>query len=241
MAVITQRAADPMHQQHEPEKKGMDPKTQQAIAVVALIFALLVGGGIVYWFLFGSKPTARTVTVDPKQQTVANAGMRMARPPRPANGVEVTGENAWQARSPNATININKGPDGIYQFNYSFAIKPSPDQLQIALARWRIINDAAMAREWNATPEQIAQLKAIKPSGGAQPSQADREAIRVLWNGYMEAVASDAKTTAAKKLTDKLEEVAKASMGPAKAAYADRVEQVKRILTPEQLAKISGK
>ena len=137
MAVITQRAADPMHQQHEPEKKGMDPKTQQAIAVVALIFALLVGGGIVYWFLFGSKPTARTVTVDPKQQTVANAGMRMARPPRPANGVEVTGENAWQARSPNATVNINKGPDGIYQFNYSFAIKPSPDQLQIALARWR--------------------------------------------------------------------------------------------------------
>jgi len=240
MAVITQRAADPMQQQ-EPEKKGMDPKTQQAIAVVALIFALLVGGGIVYWFLFGSKPSARTVTVDPKQQTVVNANMRMARPPRPANGVEPTGENAWQVRSPGGTVNVTKGSGGVYNFVYSFAIKLPADQQQILLARWRMLNDAAMAKEWNATPEQIAQLKAIKPTGGAQPSQADREAIRVLWNGYMEASSADAKTAAAKKLTDKLEEVAKASMAPANAAYADRVEQVKRILTPEQLARIGGK
>jgi Spy/CpxP family protein refolding chaperone len=219
----------------------MDPKTQQAIAVVALIVALIVGGGIVYWFLFGSKPSARTMTVDPKQQTMVNANMRLARPPRPTNGVESTGENAWQVRSPSGTVSVTKGAGGIYNFVYSFAVKLPNDQQQILLARWRMLNDAAMAKEWNATPEQVAQLKAIKPTGGAQPSQADREAVRVLWNGYMEAGAGDAKTAAAKKLTDKLEEVAKSSMEPAKAAYADRVEQVKRILTPEQLAKISGK
>src|SRR5690242_12489182 len=129
MAVITQRAADPM-QQPEPEKKGMDPKTQQAIAVAALIVALIVGGGIVYWFLFGSKPSARTVTVDPKQQTMVNAG-RMARPPRPTNGVESTGDNAWQVRSPSGTVNVTKDGSGPYNFVYSFSIKLPADQQQV--------------------------------------------------------------------------------------------------------------
>jgi Spy/CpxP family protein refolding chaperone len=102
-----------------------------------------------------------------------------------------------------------------------------------------MMTDAAMAKEWGVTPEQNEKLKTVRGGSGLNPSNAERAAMEQLWMGYAGAASDSARGDAQKKITDKLEEIAKANVDAAKKAYAERVEQVKSILTSEQVAKIT--
>ena len=101
------RSATPINLTPPPPEKptGMSPGTRQAIAIVALVLCLLVGVGIIYWFLHG--PTQRTLTVDPKEQTDVN-GRQMARiqPRRPPQAVVKDDDTTWTVTSHDGRMRV---------------------------------------------------------------------------------------------------------------------------------------
>src|SRR5205823_2418541 len=121
---ITQRPKTPVPT--EPAAKGLTPKQRQAIGVAALAVCLIVGAGIVWWFLFGASPKRRTVTVDPSKQTMALPGgggqMRVMPRPRDMRGVTRVGDGKWFARGDNGGMQISKNGDGTYRMLFQFPI-----------------------------------------------------------------------------------------------------------------------
>ena len=222
----------------------MDPKKQQMIAAGGLLLCLLIGGGIIWFFMFGSSPRHRTVEIDPKTQGMdlgRGGPMYRAAPPRPRNGIIQTGSDTWQVLTPTGGMNVSKDASGSYKIAYFFSagVKPPTDQVALMAARVRIVQDAAMAKEWGVTPEQVEKLKTVRGGSGLNPSAAERAAIEQFWMSYISAATDSARNDAQKKIADKLEEIAKANVDAAKKAYAERVDQVKSILTSEQVAKIT--
>lgn len=226
-----------------PAKTGMDPKTRNLIGVGALVFCLLVGGGIVYWLLF-SGPSHKTIKVTPEQQAAAGATamqrqVQMAR--REVRGVfeqdgewivrGTAGEMRFKSGSPNAAAATFRFPEGL---------KLAPEQVALLAGRYRILHDEAMAKEWQVTPQQLEQLKKLEMGATTiNPPAADRAAIWQIWGEYEKAAAGPAKVTAQQALVAKVDEVARAQFEPARQAYGARIEQISKILTPQQIAQIT--
>jgi hypothetical protein len=214
----------------------MSPQTRQAIGIGGLVLCLLIGGGIVYWFLFGSTPSRREVAVD------ANQPINMRGRQMPTPRVSKTGAKDWAVRGDAGMMRVTQtGSGNDYKFNFGFqtgllGLKQS--QINLIAGRFRILNDAAMAKAWNITPEQLDKLKKIDLGGGGalKPSDPDRAEIRKLWADFQSA--SD-KSEPQKKLVDKLDTIARNNLDASKKTILDRIEQISKILTAEQLEKIS--
>jgi Spy/CpxP family protein refolding chaperone len=223
----------------------MSPKTRTYIGVGALLFCLIVGGGIVWWFLFGSGPKKRTVTVDPAQQTAGLPGgqMRMAPRPRDLKGVNKLSDDTWFVRGDSGAMRVSKAPNGTYDLKFTLpnGLNLSREQIGLLSGRFRILQDPLMAKQWQVTDDQTAKLKAMSIGGGAgmQPSGSDREAIRQLWDGYTKATDGPSKMDAQKKLLEKLDAVAKGNVETARKRYTDQIDQIRQILTPEQVKQIT--
>jgi hypothetical protein len=224
-----------MTQQHVEYKKSatpMSPQTRQAIGIGALVLCLLIGGGIVYWFLFGSTPSRNEVAIDPNQPV----NLRGREMPMPR--VSKTGAKDWAVQGDAGVMRVTQaGKD--YKFNFGFQSRLlglTQPQINLIAGRFRILNDAAMARAWKITPEQLEKLKKIDLGSGAlRPSDQDRAAIRKLWDDFQSA--SD-KGPAQKKLLDKLDTIARSNLEASKKAILERIEQIRQILTAEQVEKI---
>src|SRR5439155_13383993 len=121
LMTITQRPKTPIAA--EPDvPQGLSPKAKQGIAIGALAFCLIVGAGIVWWFLLGSSPKRRSVTVNPAQQTptMLGGGIRYAPQPRNVRGVNRMGDNEWFVRGDSGAMRVSKGSDGSYRFAFTF-------------------------------------------------------------------------------------------------------------------------
>jgi hypothetical protein len=222
--------------------EGMSAKTRTTIAVTALIACLLIGGGIVYWLLFGASPKRRVITVDPKEQAAASrapvANMRMQR--RDGPGITKVDEE-WVVRSTSGEMRLRdkaaSAADPVYRF--PDGLKLPPEQVSLLAGRFRVLHDNAMAAEWKITPQQLEKLSNLQ-IGGAQmaPSAQQRDELFKLWTQYNGATGQ-AKIDAQKKLIDKLEETSKALFDPARQQYTAKLEEIKKILTPEQVQMIT--
>ena len=96
-----------------------------------------------------------------------------------------------------------------------------------------------MAKAWNITPDQLAKLKKIDIGGGGgmlKPSPEDLSQIKQLWDAYQNA--SD-KAAPQQALLAKLDGVAHASLDSTKKMVLDRVDQIRQVLTPQQIEKIT--
>ena len=226
----------------EEPRQGLSPKTRNYIAVGVLAFCLIVGGGIVWFFLWGSTPKRRTVAVDPGKQTVAPPGMRFApQPPRNLKGVNKLGNNQWLIRGDAGSVMVvSRG--GSYEFR---PVPPkelglSREQIALLAGRFRILADPLMAKEWKVTDDQIARLRAIRMGNNASSATAaDAAALRPLWDAYLKASDGPTRMDAQKKLTDKIDGSAKTYADSVKKIYLDRIEQIRQILTPEQIQTIT--
>jgi len=244
---VTQRPKSPIQPAGAPvdyEPKGLSPKARNYIAVGVLAFCLIVGGGIVWFFLFGSSPKRRTVAVSPSQQTVAMPGMRYApQPPRNLKGVNKLGNDRWLIRGDAGSLMVvNKG-GGSYEFQ-PLAPKDlglSTEQIALLAAKFRISADPLMAKEWKVTDDQARRLGIIPMGNVGAQVKADTAALRPLWDEYLKASDGPTRLDAQKKLTDKIDASAKANNDAVKKVYLDRIEQIRQILTPEQLQTITKK
>jgi Spy/CpxP family protein refolding chaperone len=226
-----------------PAKNEMSPKTRTTIAVTALLACLLIGGGIVYWLLFGASPKRRVVTVDPKEQAAANRTpvMNVRQQRRDAPGIMKVDEE-WVVRSTSGEMRLRdkaaSAADPVYRF--PDGLKLPPEQVSLLAGRFRVLHDEAMAQEWKVTPQQLEKLRNLQ-IGGSQmsPSPQQRDELFKLWTQYNGATGGQAKIDAQKKLIDKLEETAKSLFDPARQQYTAKLEEIKKILTPEQVQMIT--
>jgi hypothetical protein len=243
---ITQRPKTPVVET-EPKPKGLSPQARTYIGVGVLALCLLIGGGIVWFFLFGSSPKKRQVTVDPNQQASAlpgGPGIRFTpRQPRDQRGVNKLGDDAWYVRGETGSVRINRNAAaGTYNLNYSLpgGLGLSREQIVLLSGRFRILQDPLMAKDWKVSDDQTAKLKALNIGGTTfRPGASDETAIRQLWDGYLKAGDGPSRVDAQKKLVEKLDTVAKTYQESERKRYGETIDQIKRILTPEQVKAIT--
>ena len=223
--------------------KGMDPKTRTAIAVAGLLACLLVGAGIVYWLLFGSSPKRRVVQVDPAEQAAAsrNPTIRMTPQRRDAPGIVRT-EDEWIVRGTTGEMRMrhNAGAAADPAYRFPDGLKLPPEQVSLLAGRFRILHDEAMAKEWKVTPQQADKLRALQIGGsGMNPTPQQRDELWKLWKQYEGASGGQGKMEAQKKLITRLDDVAKSLFEPARQQYTAKLDEIKKILTPEQVETIT--
>jgi hypothetical protein len=223
-------------------KKGLSPKARQWIGVGGLIACLLIGSGIVYWLLVGASPKRRTVQIDPKEQTnnLAGRGGRVQRP-RNMAGITQRGDKDWVVRSNTGLMVVRKNEAGADTFNFAYpGGLLSGDHSLLAAARFRILQDPAMAKEWKITPEQIEKLKKVDlRADRLRPPDDQRATLRQLWEAYVKAGSDQSKAGAEKTLVEKLDEIARTNREPARLAAVKGIDEIKSILTADQIAAIT--
>jgi Spy/CpxP family protein refolding chaperone len=221
-----------------PAKAAIDPKTRTIIAVTALLACLLIGGGIVYWLLFGSSPKRRVVQVDPAEQaSAARPNIRMAPQRRDVPGVVKT-DDEWIVRGTTGEMRLKDTAASAAEpaFRFPDGMKLPPEQVSLLAGRFRILHDDAMAAEWKVTPQQADKLRALQIGASTMnPSPQQRDELWKLWKQYSSATGGQGKIDAQKKLIEKLDEVSKSLFEPARQQYTAKIDEIKKILTAEQV------
>src|SRR5215210_4616868 len=129
-------------------------------SVAVLVATLLGGAWLLWWFVAGSAPSERTITLSevPRQarrgtrgggDPVASVFSQLA---RTTNGVMVVKPGEWRVKSAgDAVMRVVKQPDG--RFDYSFYFDRNdlvpPDQLALLVFRAEMVSNDDAARAAN--------------------------------------------------------------------------------------------
>ena len=216
------------------------PQAQQWIVIAALAACLLVGGGIVYWFVFGGPSKTRIVKVDPATQKPAARPRQLA-----ANvpGITRIRENDWTARGVAGAVRIKRGGNGALDFDYWFVtgFSPSREQIELISAAQRATRDDAMAADWGITKDQLKQVRKALAISAPKLTSEERAALGEEFQQYLNASEPAARTEAQRKFTAKLDEVVKAKLQPSQEALDQKVRELKQILSADQVNKMTQK
>lgn len=113
------------------------------------------------------------------------------------------------------------------------AVPPAQDGL-LRSAR-RLLLDADLAKQIQLTDEQRNSLRQVDFSFGLKIGDKDRASLESLALEWEQAAPGAAKTSARTKLIDAMKEVGQRSAEPSRVAAQKSIDQVKAILTPQQL------
>jgi Spy/CpxP family protein refolding chaperone len=125
----------------------------------------------------------------------------------------------------------------VYHLRYNRRDLLTQEQRDLALVRFRVMQDQAMATELGVTEDQVAELKKI-PTGAIEMevSDADRSKLIELFKEWQ--TGSD-KSSAEKALVAQLGAVGSSSFENTKAKVAERAAKIMTILKPEQIKKFN--
>lgn len=222
-----------------PRTPKVNPQTQQWVVLAVLGAALLAGAGLVYWFVFDSSPRSRTITVDPATQTPTKRQTYAAVP-----GVTRNGTADWSIRGQVGGVRMKRQNDGKYDMDYWFVsgFSPAMEKPMLIGAAVRATRDDAMAKEWKITPAQqkdirssLAKVTSPKLSGD------DRETITKAFTAYLSANDPSTRMDLQKKLLAQVDEIVKAKIESANAALDQKIQELHRILSSEQIDKMVKK
>ena len=204
-----------------------------------LALCLAACGWFIWWYLFGSLPTTRTVKVDPQQvrQETVRGALRQAANFR---GIRISGNGEWTVYCTAGTILIRKEKND-YRVRpfYYLAMLLTPTERQLAIAHQRLRSDEAMARQVGLTKEQVQQLRKLQPPA-MKLSDADQQNLKTLWIVYVQAGAGAPQQAAEKALLAAYDDVARASLEPSTQAARALIVELKPIITDEMVAKVNG-
>ena len=157
-----------------------------------------------------------------------------ARASKPIGGAS---SGKFDVRSGNAALTVTKKGDADAELDFRWAKQEylSAEQIKILTIVLRLTRDTAMADELNVTPDQLEQLKANRAKAKVELSESDRSRLKALFLAYDAEKEKDAKRKAETKLIKALDAVGAEMEAPAKKLAAERTENAKSILTPEQI------
>jgi len=181
--------------------------------------------------------------VDPSLQT-PGFGRPGALPPgiRRAMGVEKVDAKNWQVRGTAGAVRIARDDKGVYQFNFFYpnGAGISPQDNQLWVARGRALRDQAMAKEWEINADQLAKLKKVDAGNSRlNPTPEQRQAVTTQWETYLKATDGVSRMESERRLVATLDAIANTSQPASKQAAQAAVDQIKQILTPQQIEKMS--
>ena len=128
-----------------------------------------------------------------------------------------------------------RGGDPRYSFRYLKKDLLPQDQKDVLLMKFRIMSDDAVAQHIGLTDDQKQKLGKISTNVSAiELSQADHDKLVSLWQQYNSA--SD-KTGPEKALLAALKDVGNNNLAATKQKAAERVDQIKGILSADQIKK----
>jgi hypothetical protein len=114
-----------------------------------------------------------------------------------------------------------------------------PDDNQVLQARVELVMNTNLATQLQITKEQITKLSAIpiNRGSGLRLDKADRDEIKTLWKAINDAPAGAQKDAATQKFIAQLKIIGDRCIEPTKKMMQNRTEQIKAILTADQLQK----
>lgn len=234
----------------------VQPKTRDIpiwLTGVVLILCIVGGGWLVRWYTREPGTLAVNVPLEDQATIAANAKVRsqLSMPggnPRaqrdgglfsPAvDGVKASGNSgkAWIVRSGDATMYVSQGRNGQFELNPSYITqKLTPEQAQVLMMRRRLMTDTAMREQIQLTAEQLEALRKVEDFRGMVIEPTDRAKLASLFQAWRTAPGDATE----KPLLAALIDVAKRAAGPTQAFDASRVEQVRKIVTPDQVKRFN--
>jgi hypothetical protein len=234
----------------------VQPKTRDIpiwLTGVVLILCIVGGGWLVRWYSRDPGTQAIEVPLEDQAAVAANARVRgqlgmpggNARAQRDAgffaaavDGVKASGTSgkAWIVRSGDATMYVSQGRNGQLDLNPSYVTqKLTPEQAQVLMMRRRLMTDAAMREQIQLTAQQLESLRKVEDFRGMVIEPTDRAKLTSLFQAWRTSPGDATE----KPLVAALAEVAKRAAGPTQAFDASRVEQVRKIITPDQVKRFN--
>ena len=236
----------------------VQPKTRDIpiwLTGIVLILCIVGGGWLVRWYSRDTGTQAIEVPLEDSAAVAANARVRgqLGMPggnPRAqrdnggffaaaVDGVKPSGTSgkAWIVRSGDATMYVSQGRNGQLDLNPSYVTqKLTPEQAQVLMMRRRLMTDAAMREQIQLTAAQLESLRKVEDFRGMVIEPTDRAKLTSLFQAWRTSPGDATE----KPLVAALADVAKRAAGPTQAFDASRVEQVRKILTPDQVKRFNA-
>jgi hypothetical protein len=160
----------------------------------------------------------------------------------PDDGVKPAGPGRFDVRSGSAGLTVTRtgGRDADLAFRWVKQEYLSADEKETLTVVMRLVQDAAMAAAVQATPDQVARLKANRARAKVQLAEPDRERLKELFLAYDAETDQAARRAAETKLIKALDAVAAQMEGAARRTAAERTAEAKKILTPEQFQRFKA-
>ena len=218
------------------------------VGIAVVLVCLLAGGAFLWWYLREPLPSAGEVISDPGRS--ANSGGRVVRPRQgrvvqanpDADGVKVSntgGKTIYNVRADQgkSLMDVDKSASN-YAFHYQRKDLLTPEQRDLAMLRFRVMQDQAVAEALKVTPEQLQKLQAIPRAIQMEVSAGDKQNLINLFNQWDQASGSS-KASAEKALVTALKEAGDRSLDATKAKIKERADQITAILSADQIKKFN--
>jgi len=212
------------------------------MSVAVLSACLLIGAWLLWWFVAGSAPRERTVTLKevPPQARRGTGGPSVFQTlVQTSTGVLVVKpDGEWQVRAPgSAVMRVVKRSAGGFDANFYYDRTDlvNPEELALLTFRAKVANDDTAARAAEITPRQLSEFKRLQSQTGMLIAPAERVELTELWEQYAASSSAESKSAAEGALVARLEAVGKANLEPTKQQMRSRAALVKSLLTPAQL------
>jgi len=213
--------------------------------LTGVVLILCVAGGIWLVRWYSHDTGRRTVEVPLEDPATVAAAAKFRNPPNGnaaanpnAEGVRASGNrnNAWVVRAADATMYVSLTRNGQFDVSPAYVRQAlTPEQAQVLMMRRRLMTDAAMREQIRLTPEQLEALRKVEDFRGMVIEPTDRAKLTSLFQAWRTSPGDATE----KPLLAALVDVAKRAAGPTQAFDASRVEQVRKIVTPDQVKRFN--
>lgn len=207
-----------------------------AVGVLAVVAAVVVGGG---WLGYRAVYPAPRMAVagDFRADPIISRGPRAARANPPA-AVSVSPGQVVTVRASDLVLNAAGRPDGSWRLNFSHrgnGPKPDAQAIELLSQRRRLVEMRTPPAALKLTAGQRAALAAL-PANPPELSADAAARVVDLCKQLVKLPVADAKAAPLKKELESLVSAAgKSDRTALVAAYAERAQQVRAVLSPEQV------
>ena len=219
------------------------------VSVAVLSGCLLGGAWLLWWFVAGSAPRERTVTLKevPRQARRGSGGPSMFQTlVQTSTGVLIVKPGEWQVRAPGSVVmrvlqrDASAGGAGGFDahFYYDRTDLVTPAELALLTFRAQVANNDNAARAASVTPQQLETFKKLQSQTGMLISAAERLEMTELWEQYVASSSAESKSAAEAAMVERLETIGKKNLEPTKQQMSSRAAYVKSLLTTDQLKRV---